>query len=387
MLYEKNPSKYFEKWSGLKEPLSSQSLISLGIADMDYKAPQQVIDKLNEIVRFGIYSNVIRPESYYNSIISWIKKRYNWEIKKEWINTATRIIPSIGFAIRALTKKGDKIIIQTPVYDGFSKIILKSEREVVTNPLIFKNNKYYMDYADLEIKARDPRVKILILCNPHNPVGRVWTEEELRKMGELCLRHEIIVICDQAYSDLTYSIYKYTPFASISKDFAQNCVVCRSLSKPFNLAGLHTAYVIIPKKSLFNAYDRVLESLHLKRSSLLSVVATEVAYEEGEIWLNEIKEYTHENLQFMKDFIESEIPMVNVIEPEFAFLAWLDLRKLKITSHKGAFFKEKARVLINEGTMYGEGGEGFIRVNIACSRETLRAALERIKNAINTYHY
>ncbi|WP_213974888.1 MalY/PatB family protein [Tepidanaerobacter acetatoxydans] len=383
--YVDNAKQYSsEKWYGLKEKFGSEDLIPLWVADMDFKAPQPVIDRLMEVVEFGVYGNIRRPETYYNSIINWMRKRYNWEIKREWIGVASRIIPSIGFAIRALTQPGDNIIIQPPVYDNFSNIIKKSERKVVTNPLIFKEQKYYMDFLDLEKKAQDPKTKMLIISNPHNPVGRVWTRSELTELGRICLKHNVIVICDQAYADLTYPNIEYTPYASICEDFAQNCITCNSLSKPFNLAGIHTAYMIIPNKNLFDAYDSFIESLHLKRGTIFSVIATEAAYEESEEWLNNVTKYINENLQYMKCFIKDRIPNINVIEPEFAYLVWLDLRNIKVDSSQlNNFLVQKAKIAVNDGRMYGENGAGFVRMNIACPRNILKSALERIEFAVN----
>lgn len=372
-----------EKWYGLKEKFGAEDLIPLWVADMDFKAPQPVIERLTKVSRFGVYGNVKKTDNYYAAIINWMRKRYSWNIKKEWIGAGTRIIPSIGFAIRALTQPGDKVIIQPPVYDNFANIINKCGREVVTNPLIFKDNKYYMDFIDLEKKAQDPKVKMMIISNPHNPVGRVWSMDELTELGRICIKHNIIVICDQAYADLTYPCVKYIPFASICEDFAQNCITFSSLSKPFNLAGIHTAYAIIPNNDIHKAYDNFIESLHLKRSSLFSLVATEAAYEEGEGWLNDVINYIYANLQYMKSFIEAHIPTIRVIEPEFAYLVWLDLRNIATDpAQLDDFLVKKARLALNNGAMYGEGGHGFARVNIACPRKILEAALERIKNAV-----
>lgn len=372
-----------EKWYGLKEKFGTEYLIPLWVADMDFKAPEPVIERLTKVSKFGVYGNVKRTDNYYAAIINWMRKRYCWNIRKEWIGAGTRIIPSIGFAIRALTQPGDKVIIQPPVYDNFANIINKCGREVVTNPLIFKDNKYYMDFIDLEKKAQDPKVKMMIISNPHNPVGRVWSMDELTELGRICIKHNIIVICDQAYADLTYPCVKYIPFASICEDFAQNCITFSSLSKPFNLAGIHTAYAIIPNNDIHKAYDNFIESLHLKRSSLFSLVATEAAYEEGEGWLNDVINYIYANLQYMKSFIEAHIPTIRVIEPEFAYLVWLDLRNIATDpAQLDDFLVKKARLALNNGAMYGEGGHGFARVNIACPRKILEAALERIKNAV-----
>ena len=372
-----------EKWYGLKEKFGTEDLIPLWVADMDFKAPQPVIERLTKVSKFGVYGNVKRTDNYYAAIINWMRKRYCWNIRKEWIGAGTRIIPSIGFAMRALTQPGDKVIIQPPVYDNFANIINKCGREVVTNPLIFKDNKYYMDFIDLEKKAQDPKVKMMIISNPHNPVGRVWSMDELTELGRICIKHNIIVICDQAYADLTYPCVKYIPFASICEDFAQNCITFSSLSKPFNLAGIHTAYAIIPNNDIRKAYDNFIESLHLKRSSLFSLVATEAAYEEGEGWLNDVINYIYANLQYMKSFIEAHIPTIRVIEPEFAYLVWLDLRNIATDpAQLDDFLVKKARLALNNGAMYGEGGHGFARVNIACPRKILEAALERIKNAV-----
>ncbi len=373
-----------EKWYGPQGELGAGDPIPLSIADMDFQAPQPVVDRLVETARCGVYGTVRRPESYYDAIIGWMKRRYHWNIQKEWIGAAPRIIPAIGFAVQALTQPGDRVIFQPPTYDNFPSIVEKAGREAVANPLIFENGGYHMDLCDLARKAGDPRCKMLILCNPQNPVGRAWSREELEEAGRICLENGVVVLTDQAYADLTMPTHELVPFASISEEFAQHSVTVTSLSKSFNLAGIQTAYVIIPDKKMFDAYDGVIDALHLKRISLFTLVAVESAYEHGDEWLNQVVRYIQGNLQFLREYLRTSVPRIHLVEPDFAYLVWLDLRGLGLDRDQlHTFLLKDARIIVNEGWRYGEGGEGFVRMNIATSRENLKVALDRIKHAVD----
>lgn len=369
-----------EKWGAF----GVDGRIPLSIADMDFQAPQPVVDRLVETARGGVYGTVMRPQSYYDAIIGWMRRRYHWEIRKEWIDAAPRIIPAIGFAVRALTQPGDKVICQPPTYDNFPSIVARAGREAVANPLVFENGRYRMDLEDLARKAKDPRCKMLILCNPQNPVGRAWSRAELEEVGQICIENGVVVLTDQAYADLTMPGHELAPFASISEEFAQNSVTVTSLSKSFNLAGIQTAYVIIPNKSIFDAYDGVIDALHLKRISLFTLVAVEAAYHSGDDWLDQVVQYIQGNLEFLREYLRTSVPHIHLVEPDFAYLAWLDLRELGLDRDRlHDFLLNEARIVMNDGWHYGEGGEGFVRMNIATPRENLRTALDRIRNAVD----
>lgn len=374
------------KWNELKEKFGSDDLVPLWVADMDFKSPQPVIDALINAARHGIYGYTRNSDSYYKSIINWMEKRHGWNIDKEWISVAPGVVTALGFIIRIFSQPGEKIIIQPPVYYPFSATIIKNGRQVLNNPLIFKNNKYYMDYSDLENKLSDSRVKLFILCNPHNPVGRVWSKEELYKLGNLCLKYNVKIISDEIHCDIVYPGFKHIPFASIAREFQQNCIICTAPSKTFNLAGLKTSTIIIPNKGLYKSYDNFLDSLHLKRNNYFGLFALEAAYQYGEEWLEQLINYLSGNLNYLKNFIKEYIPEINLIDPEGTYLVWLDFRKLNLNSMQlSDLLVKEAKVALDGGYWFGEEGQGFERINIGCSREILKNGLERIKDAINKF--
>ena len=373
------------KWNELKEKFGTKDLIPFWIADMDFKSPQPVINRLIEAAQHGIYGYTRSSKTYFNAVINWMQKRQNWEIKKEWITVAPGVIPALGFIIRIFTQPGDKVIIQPPVYPPFFDIILKNGRNILANPLILKNNKYYMNFTDLEKKIKDPRAKILILCSPHNPVGRVWRRDELIELGKICIKHNVLIISDEIHADIIYPGFKHTPFASISQNFSQNSITCTSPSKTFNLAGLKTANIIIPNKELFRVYDNLLDSLHLGENNYFGLFALEAAYQEGEDWLDQLLNYLYENLQFLKGFIKIKIPKINIIEPEGSYLVWVDFRSLNLDSAQiRTLMIKKAKVVLNDGYRFGREGEGFERISIGCPREILKNGIEKIKYAIDS---
>ena len=371
------------KWNELKEKFGSEDLVPLWVADMDFQSPKPVIDALVKAAEHGIYGYTSTPDSYYNSIIGWMKKRHNWDIRKDWINIAPGVISALSFIIRIFSQPGDKIVIQPPVYYPFSASILKNGRQVSENPLILKNNRYYMDFSDLEEKLEDPRTKLFILCSPHNPIGRVWSKEELIELGNLCLKHNVKIVSDEIHSDIVYPDYKHIPFASISSQFEQNCIVCTAPSKTFNLAGLKTSTIIIPNKELFRNYDNFIDSLKLKRNNYFGLFALESAYLYGEEWLDQLLNYLSKNLYFLKDYIAENIPEIKIIEPEGTYLVWLDFRSLNLNATSlSNLLVNKAKVALDDGYWFGKEGREFERINIACPRKILENGLDKISAAI-----
>ena len=368
---------YFEK-----------DLLPLWVADMDFRVPQPIINAIIDRAKHGIFGYSYFHSAYFDSVLDWFKRRYDWEIKKEWLAFTPGVIPAINLAIQSFSNPGDKIIIQDPVYYPFFGAIQNNGRKSLSNPLNLINGRYQMNFDDLRQKVKDPRAKILILCSPHNPVGRVWTREELMQIGEICIENEILIISDEIHCDLIYPGNKHTNFASISNNYALNSITCTSLSKTFNLAGLQLSNIIIPNKKLRQAFTNTIESVFIPEEfgylpNDLSLVAFTAAYQDCDEWLNSLLKYLQKNLEFLILFLKNNIPQIDVIEPEGTYLVWLDFRKLGIDSDKlEKFLFENAKVALDDGFKFGGGGEGFQRINIACPKSILEEALERIHNAV-----
>jgi cysteine-S-conjugate beta-lyase len=358
-------------------------MLPMWIADMDFQAPQPVIDALVERARHGIYGYTEKDDSYLEAIVHWMKKRHAWKIKKSWIASTPGVVPALAMLVRTFVKPGEKVIIQPPVYFPFYLVAEFNGAEIVKNPLILKDGRYQMDFDDLAAKARDPKVKMLILCSPHNPVGRVWSKEELTRLGEICLANKVRVVSDEIHGDLTYKGVLFTPFAKISRDFAQNSIICTAPSKTFNLAGLSTSNIIIPNADLRAKFERTLLNNALLDAGIFGTLALKAAYNHGDEWLDQVLEYLEENLNFLEDFVAKNIPKIRVIHPEGTYLVWLDCRALGLDKVKlKRLMIKEARVYLEDGYIFGPEGERFERMNIACPRSVLKDALERIQNAL-----
>ena len=376
-----------EKWDELKGKFGDipEDVLPMWVADMEFRAPKPVIEAIKKTAEHGIYGYTSRPDSYYQAIIDWMEKRHNWKVKKDWLAFSPGVVPALSIIIRAFTQPGDKVIVQPPVYYPFFRIIENNGCHVVNNPLKLSNRKYFMDYDDLERKIDDPRVKLLILCSPHNPVGRVWQKEELIILGEICLEHKIMVISDEIHADILFKGYKHIPFASISPAFAHHSITCTAPSKTFNLAGLQTSTIIIPNKKYYKTYNNALDSLALDENNVFGLVALEAAYRYGEEWFEQLSSYLNENLEFLMKYFKEKIPKIEVIKPEGTYLVWLDCRQLGLSAKDlNNFMLNKARVALDDGYWFGTEGEGFMRMNIACPRSVLEKALRRIEGAVNS---
>jgi len=370
------------KWepSVLKRMFGREDLLPLWVADMDFKCPQPVIEALTERARHGIFGYSEPSEDYYEAIIDWNRRRNNWNISKEWFVYTPGVVPAVNYLIHTFIRPGDKVIIQNPVYYPFANSIRKNGRQLVDNPLVLEGSSYRMDFEDLEGKAKDPLAKILILCSPHNPVGRVWTREELTRLGEICIENDVLVISDEIHSDLILKGHTHTPFAVISEDFAENSVVCTAPSKTFNLAGLQLSNIFIPNIKLRREFRQTMERLSLTRPNTFAITAATAAYREGEEWLEQLLEYLKGTVSWVRDFIEKELPGVSLIEPEGTYLAWLDFRALEPDPKAlEKLMLEKAKIALDEGYIFGPGGEGFERINLACPRSLVEKAFKAIR--------
>ncbi len=373
------------KWDELEATFGVKDVLPMWIADMEFRSPKPVIEAIKKAAEHGIYGYTSRPLSYYQAIINWMEKRHNWKVKKDWIAYSPGVVPALSLIIRAFCQPGDKVVVQPPVYYPFFKVIENNGCHVVNNPLKLSNKKYFMDYEDLERKIDDPRVKLLILCSPHNPVGRVWQKEELIILGEICLKHNIIVVSDEIHADILFEGYKHSPFASISPAFAHNSITCTAPNKTFNLAGLQTSTIIIPNKKYYKIYNNALDSLTLDENNVFGLVALEAAYRYGEEWLEQLLSYLNENLGFLTKYFKERIPKIKVIKPEGTYLVWLDCRRLGLSAKDlNNFMIKKARVALDDGYWFGTEGKGFMRINIACPRSFLEEGLKRIERAVNS---
>ncbi|MDZ3952346.1 MalY/PatB family protein [Bacillus thuringiensis] len=370
------------KWDQSKNLFGAEDILPMWVADMDFLSAPSIVDALMSRAAQGVYGYSIRPDSYYTSIIDWLKRRHNWTVKKEWIAHSPGVVTALSILISCLTKPGDKVIIQSPVYHPFYDVITQQNRKLVINNLVLENGRYTMDLRDLEEKI-DSSVKLMLLCNPHNPVGRVWEEEELENLGAICAKHNIIVISDEIHNDLIYKGYRYHPFTSISKVMENNTITCISTSKTFNLAGLKTCNLIIQNPHIKEVYEKKLQAMSLDSESFFGITAVEAAYCYGEEWLEQLLLYLEENLKFLLSYVKQNMNNIKVIKPEGTYLVWLDFRELQMDKENiEKWMYQKAKIALNEGSMFGKNGEGFLRMNIACPRIILEEGLARIRNAL-----
>ncbi len=373
------------KWDHTDTIFEKENLLPMWVADMDFRAPQAVIDALTKRIQHGIFGYSMPTEDTKGAVQSWLSRRHNWSIEQDWIVFTPGVVPALSAAVNTYTNKGEKVVIQSPVYYPFRDMVEKSEREVVDNPLIQENGKYAMDFDDLETKLKDPEVTMLLLCNPHNPVGRVWKKDELRQLAELCLANDVLVVSDDIHFDLIFKGYEHTLLSTLSEEIAANTITCIAPSKTFNLAGMQLSTIIIPdekKREQFNGY---MGKLGLFAPSPFGIIAVEAAYTHGEKWLEELMEYLQGNLSYLTQFINKRLPEIEVIEPEGTYLVWLDFSNLSMTHEElEQFVQEEAKLALDEGYIFGEGGKGFERINIACPRSVLQEGLERLEKALKS---
>ena len=372
------------KYDFAKERGKPEGLIPLWVADMDFRtAPcvTQALVKSAEHSIFG-YTDVKREGAYFNAINKWFSERFNFEVKPEWVIKTPGVVFAIYAAIRAYTETDDAVLIQTPVYYPFRESVIDSGRRLVTNPLLYMEGKYKIDFDDFEDKIVKNKVKLFILCTPHNPVGRVWTKEELRRMGEICLKHKALVLSDEIHCDFVFPGNKHTVFGSISGEFLNNSIICTSPSKTFNLAGLQTANVFIADSELRRKFRKEISFTGYSQLNTMGIVSCQAAYEDGGEWVDEMLVYLKKNYVNAKDYISVNLPKIHVNELEGTYLMWLDFNKYKLTDAElDKVMVEKAKLWVSNGTIFGDEGKGFIRINIACPLSTLERALNQLEAA------
>ena len=365
----------------------ARDAIPMWVADMDFQVAQPIIDALQQRVAHGVFGYTQVSEDYYQAIIKWFEGRHAWQISREWIQYTSGVVPALSAVIKALTSPGDKVIIQTPVYNCFFSSIRNNGCLVEENRLVYTGETYLIDLDDLEKKASDPRVKLLVLCNPHNPAGRVWTKKELEKINEVCSRHQVKIVADEIHCELVMPSYQYTPFASVSQACLDNSITLNSPSKSFNIAGLQIANIICNNAEIRQKIDRAININEICDVNPFGVTALMAAYNECGWWIEQLCDYIHENYILLKDYLSRQLPEVKITSLEGTYLVWVDVRKLGLSSDDATrLLLEQGKVLVNSGTMYGtEVGEGFIRINIACPRQQLSAALENICKTFHEY--
>ena len=377
-------NNFSAKWSEMNKNFGTNNLLPMWVADMDFLTAPCVMEALKDRLEQGIFGYTTRPSSYNESIVNWLDNRFSWKINQEWLMFSPAVITSISLLIQNLTQKNDKIMIQEPVYSPFHSIVESNERNLVISPLVkLDDGSYVMDYEDIEAKIKD--VKVFILCNPHNPVGRVWTREELTRLGEICLKHNVLVISDEIHSDIILKNHKHTPFASISKEFSENTITCMAPTKTFNLAGLQSSFLVISNPYYYEVMDKAFSILDIKRNNAFSLVATEAAYNYGEDWLYELIKYIEDNVDFAIDYIKNHMPQLKVKKPEGTYLLWVDFSNLNVDKEdlKNALIN-KGRIALSDGSSFGIGGDGYYRINLACPRSMVLEGLKRIEFAIKS---
>lgn len=377
-------NNFSAKWSEMNKNFGTNNLLPMWVADMDFLTAPCVMEALKDRLEQGIFGYTTRPSSYNESIVNWLDNRFSWKINQEWLMFSPAVITSISLLIQNLTQKNDKIMIQEPVYSPFHSIVESNERNLVISPLVkLDDGSYVMDYEDIEAKIKD--VKVFILCNPHNPVGRVWTREELTRLGEICLKHNVLVISDEIHSDIILKNHKHTPFASISKEFSENTITCMAPTKTFNFAGLQSSFLVISNPYYYEVMDKAFSRLDIKRNNAFSLVATEAAYNYGEDWLYELIKYIEDNVDFAIDYIKNHMPQLKVKKPEGTYLLWVDFSNLNVDKKdlKNALIN-KGRIALSDGSSFGIGGDGYYRINLACPRSMVLEGLKRIEFAINS---
>ncbi|MFV0345845.1 MAG: MalY/PatB family protein [Bacteroidales bacterium] len=367
------------KWDGMQVFYETNDLLPMWVADMDFKSPICVRELFADTVEHGVFGYNILENDLRESIVSWLKRRHGWDIEKDWIGFTPGVVAALAIAIQFLTDEGDGVVIQSPVYHPFYHVINENGRKLITNPLKIVEDRYYFDLEDLEEKIKAHSPKMLILCNPHNPGGRVWERDELIELGDLCQRYGVQVVSDEIHCDLTLPGVKHSSFGMLGTESSRNSIVAMAASKTFNVAGLGFSFVIVPDKSMRDKYIKKIESLQIGHGSTFGVLATLKAFDEGEAWLAELINYIDTNYKYLADFFAKHLPEVRVMKPDASFLVWLDFNEygLSEVELQNKFIKE-AKVAPNFGRMFGKEGRGFVRLNIGCPRATLEQGLNSI---------
>lgn len=367
----------------VKWDLKSEDILPMWVADMDFEVAFAIADAIKKRAEHPVYGYTMAGEEYYEAICSWWRKRHNFDIYKEWICYSPGVVPAINMLIKAFAKQGDKVMMGVPVYHPFFEAIKNNGCKLIQSELKYENGSYSMDFHDIEEKMKSENIKLFIFCSPHNPVGRVWTIEELTRLGDLCVKYNVLIISDEIHCDLVYKGYKHIPIASICKEYRDITATCVAPSKTFNIAGLQTASVIIANEELRAKFNSVLESNGLMGPNMFGIEATEAAYKYGEPWLDELLIYLQNNLNYLLEYMNEKMPRLRVVVPQGTYLVWVDFSDYGLNSTElHEILLEKGKVWFNEGYIFGDAGKNFERINIACPREVLIEGLHRIEKAL-----
>ncbi len=378
----RNTNSY--KWDSCE----NTDVLPMWVADMDFETAPAITNALKKRMEHGCFGYTRVPNEYYEAIMSWFYNRHHWEIQKDWFIYTSGVVPAISAIIKALAKAGDRVLTLTPVYNCFFSSIRNNDCLLESCPLTYKDNTFTIDFDDLERRAAKPSVSILLLCNPHNPSGRVWTKDELTRIGEICIRNNVTVVSDEIHCEIVYPGFSYTPFASISEEFLHHSVTCISPSKAFNIAGLQIANIIAEDNDMRRRIDKAININEVCDVNPFGVIATIAAYREGGEWLDELIEYIHNNYTFFSNYCKEHYPMFPVAPLEGTYLAWMNCKKLSLPSeHIEEELIAEAGLWLNAGSMYGEEGEGFMRWNLACPRSTVEEGLRRFGKYLQTKGY
>ena len=370
------------KIDALKEVFGADDLIPLWVADMEFLSPPEITDALKKRVEHGIFGYYTPDDAYFKSIINWLENRHSWTVDKQDVIFVPGVVKGFAFAIDAFTNVGDKIIIQPPVYPPFKTTSEGLNRKIVNNSLIYDNGQYSMDFDNLREVAKTG-CKMLILCNPQNPSGRIWSKDELSELAEICFDNQILVVSDEVHSDLVLRGNEHIPFATVSNKAAQNNITLMAPSKTFNIAGIVSSFAVVENEEIRKKYFNYLNARQLGDGTIFGYIAAEYAYEYGEEWLNQALEYIQENIDFVDDYLQKNIPQIKAVKPDASFLIWLDCRALNLSQPElEKLFIKKAKLALNSGTMFGKEGKGFMRLNVGCPRITLEKALDNLKKAV-----
>lgn len=371
------------KFDFAKERGKNGDELSLWVADMDFEVAKPITDALQAQVNHGIYGYSEVKSDYFEIVKNWFKDNFDWEIKKGSLVKTPGVVYAIAMAVKAFTKEGEAVIIQQPVYYPFSEMIIANNRKLVNSPLVLKEGRYEIDFEDFEKKIVKNNVKLFILCSPHNPVGRVWSVEELKKIGDICIKHGVVIFSDEIHADFVYEPNKHHVFASLGESYAANSVIATAPSKSFNIAGLQVSNIFIENKKLRDAFRNEIVKSGYSQLNTMGLVAARAAYESGKEWLDEVRAYIRDNLIFFRDYLKENIGELSLIEPEGTYLVWVDFRKLGLSEkQREDLIVNKAKLWIDSGAMFGVDGEGFERFNIACPREYLKMALDSLAKAV-----
>ncbi|MFD1020524.1 MalY/PatB family protein [Thalassobacillus hwangdonensis] len=370
------------KWDRSKLLFTGEDILPMWVADMDFKSPQPVLDAISERAQHGIFGYTLPDDEVHTTIQNWLNRRHGWDIDTEWISYSPGVVPSLYMMIQAFTEENDGVLIQTPVYAPFFDVIKRHNRKLVTNELKRNDTSYEIDFEDFEEKIVSNDVKAFILCNPHNPVGRVWTEEELQRMADICLKHDVVIFSDEIHADIILPGHKHVPIATLSDRINKQTITCLSPTKTFNLAGLQASYIVTADAEKKKQLDEQFKNNGMGMLNIFGLTALEAAYQHGEAWLEELNETLESHRDYVTERFHKELEGVTVIRQEGTYLMWIDFSGTGLSHQKLKDYMEtEARVGLNDGKWFGEGGEGFLRMNLACPRKTLEDGVERIVQA------